>query len=180
MKYSINIILSMILLSGCALNENSDDIDIQEMQGGQTFAQKVGERYAEKQLAYEEQQHPLTFTGEVDDFDNVILTTDHMMVGLPYKYQFIQLGDELELTVWSISEDTSDDESVYEVESLEYENGRYVVQVSEETFEFYTLNESVKRLKDNENRFYSAEYYIPEALSDQWMEEARKEVKEAS
>ncbi|WP_225742740.1 hypothetical protein [Marinilactibacillus sp. Marseille-P9653] len=174
------LVIAFLFLTGCALRENSGDNRVQETENSVSYNQEVGKRYAEKQLAYEEQQRELTFTGQVEDFENVLLTTNNMTIGMPYRYQFIRTGEELEVTVWSVADDTSDEETVYVVEDIQYEDERYSVYAEGQMFEFQTLNESIKRLKDDEGRFYSAERYIPETLSQQWLEEARKEVTDES
>ncbi|MFC6464667.1 hypothetical protein ACFP65_06675 [Marinilactibacillus sp. GCM10026970] len=177
MKYLVAILLSASLLSGCALNGESGD---NSTENDTSYDQAVRERYGKKQSAYEEQQRNLTFTGQIEDFENVILTTNNMTIGMPYRYQFIQIGEELEVTVWSVADDTSDEETMYVVENIQYEDERYSVYTEGKVFEFQTLNESIKRLKDDEGRFYSAERYIPEILSQKWLEEARKEAADES
>lgn len=180
MKYLVAILLNVVLLSGCALTDETKSNSTQGTEESVSYDQAVRERYGEKQSAYEEQQHDLTFTGQAEDFENVLLTTNNMTIGLPYKYQFIQVGKELEMTVWSVAEDMSDEEIAYLVKDIQYENERYSITVEDQMFEFQTLNDSIKRIKDDEGRFYSAEHYIPETLSQQWLEEARKEITDES
>lgn len=175
----ISIFSAIVVLSGCSSrNEqtNAHD-DYREMRDKQTA---IRQSYSQKEEAYISNLEEITFTGLPEDFANIVLeaNSNNVPIGLPRYYAFVEKEENLQLEMKILEGEPENLEQINKVlvvDNIHFEEDSYTIDAEEYTFNLYLLEDSIKRLKDEDGNILTPSYYIPEELQEQWWEEAKAE-----
>lgn len=176
------IVLFFILLSGCSSREVTTNT-YEEHREERNRQSEIRAIYSDKEEAYKSELGEITFSGSPEDFTNIVLevNNNNIPIGLPRYYGFIENENHLQLEVKILEGEPESLEEVQKtltVDTIHFENEVYSVEAEDYTFELFMLQDSVKRLKDEDGSIFTPSHYIPEELQDQWWKEAEVEVDE--
>lgn len=184
MKIILTFILSSILLlSGCSSrNEPTNAYD--EHRQTRDKQLHIHELYLEKEEHYTSDLRELTFEGNPEDLNNIVLTVQSEVttMGLPRYYKFIEKNGTLQVEVHIIEElegypgTYEDTIELLTVDSIDFQEGIYTVNAEEYTFHLHMFQESKRRLRDESGAMLLPSHYIPEEQQEQWLREAEEEV----
>lgn len=181
MKSIGTIVLIGLVLSGCSSRDSQNEYEeVRETRNNWAEIDRlVGGKRDEYTAAFDD----LTFTGEPDDLNNVVLevNTGFLTFGFPRYYHFRETDEQLLLDVHIIEgeEGSYTSEDVYEtlvVDDVQFQDETYTVYAEEYTFELHTFQDSIRRLRDDSGVMLVPSYFIPEELEEQWRAEATEEV----